>query len=65
MGTKTNDWGYVIVIICLAFLFVLILPVIGFMYMDIRQERIMIAYDLKRIEKLKKELENQKETTKE
>jgi hypothetical protein len=44
---------------------VLILPVIGFMYMDIRQERIMIAYDLKRIEKLKKELENQKETTKE
>lgn len=65
MGTKTNDWGYVIVIICLAFLFVLILPVIGFMYMDIRQERIMIAYDLKRIEKLKKELEKQKETTKE
>jgi len=33
--------------------------------MDIRQERIMIAYDLKRIEKLKKELEKQKETTKE
>jgi len=65
VGTKTNDWGYVIVIICLAFLFVLILPVIGFMYMDIRQERIMIAYDLKRIEKLKKELEKQKETTKE
>jgi len=33
----------------------------GFMYMDIRQERIMIATDLKRIEKLKKELETQKE----
>ena len=61
MGTKNNDWGYVIVIIFLAFLFVLILPVMGFMYMDIRQERIMIATDLKRIEKLKKELETKKE----
>ena len=61
MGTKNNDWGYVIVIIFLAFLFVLILPVMGFMYMDIRQERIMIATDLKKIEKLKKELETKKE----
>ena len=61
MGTKNNDWGYVIVIICLAFLFVLILPVMGFMYMDIRQDRIMIATDLKKIEKLKKELETKKE----
>jgi len=45
----------------LALLFVLVLPVIGFLYMDIRQERILIANDLKRIEKLKKELERQKE----
>jgi len=29
--------------------------------MDIHQERILIANDLKRIEKLKKELERQKE----
>jgi len=40
---------------------VLILPVIGFIYMDIHQERILIANDLKRIEKLKKELEREKE----
>ena len=62
MGNKSSEsWGYVITIIILALLFVLILPVIGIMYMDIHQERILIANDLKRIEKLKKELEAQKD----
>lgn len=62
MGNKSDGtWGYVITIIILALLFVLILPVLGFLYMDIQQERILIAHDLKRIEKLKKELEAQKE----
>jgi len=62
VGNKSSDtWGYVIIIIVLAVLFVLILPVIGIMYMDIHQERILIANDLKRIEKLKKELEAQKD----
>jgi len=62
VGNKSSDtWGYVVAIIILALLFVLVLPVIGFLYMDIRQERILIANDLKRIEKLKKELERQKE----
>jgi F0F1-type ATP synthase membrane subunit b/b' len=61
VGNKSNDWAYVITIIILALLFVLILPVLGFLYMDIRQERILIAHDLKRIERLKKEMEQQKE----
>lgn len=62
MGNKSSEsWGYVVTIIVLALLFVLILPVIGFIYMDIHQERILIANDLKRIEKLKKELEREKE----
>jgi len=62
VGNKSSEsWGYVITIIILALLFVLILPVIGIMYMDIHQERILIANDLKRIEKLKKELEAQKD----
>jgi F0F1-type ATP synthase membrane subunit b/b' len=65
VGNKTNDWGYVIIIVCLAFLFVLILPIIGFMYMDVRQQQLMIASDIRKIEKLKKELEKQKETSKE
>jgi len=51
----------VIVIVILCLLFVLILPVIGFMYMEIHQERILIANDIKRMEKLKKEFERQKE----
>ena len=62
MGNKSNEsWWYVITIIILALLFVLILPVIGIMYMDIHQERILISNDLKKIEKLKKELEREKE----
>jgi len=62
VGNKSSEsWGYVVAIIVLALLFVLILPVIGIMYMDIHQERILIANDLKRIEKLKKELEAQKD----
>ena len=62
MGNKSNEsWWHVITIIILALLFVLILPVIGIMYMDIHQERILISNDLKRIEKLKKELEREKE----
>jgi len=62
VGNKSDGtWGYVITIIILALLFVLILPILGFLYMDIQQERILIAHDLKRIEKLKKELEAQKE----
>ena len=62
MGNKSSDtWGYVIIIIVLAILFILILPVIGIMYMDIHQERILMAADLKRLEKLKKELETQRD----
>jgi len=62
VGNKSSEsWGYVITVIILALLFVLILPVIGLLYMDIHQERILIANDLKRIEKLKKELEAQKD----
>ena len=62
MGNKSSEsWGYVIVIIVLAFLFVLVLPVIGFMYMEVHQDRILMDANVKRIEKLKKELEREKE----
>jgi len=47
--------------VILALLFVLIIPVLGFMYMDIRQERILMESNIKRIEKLKKEIETEKE----
>lgn len=61
MGNKSNDWAYVITIIILALLFVLVLPVLGLLYMDVRQERILLQADIKRIEKLKKEMERQKD----
>ena len=62
MGTSSSEsWAYVLIIVILALLFVLIIPVLGFIYMDIRQERILIANDIKRMEKLKKEFERQKE----
>lgn len=61
MGNKSNDWAYVITIIILALLFVLVLPILGLLYMDVRQERILLQADIKRIEKLKKEMERQKE----
>jgi len=62
VGNKSSEsWQYVIIIIVLAFLFVLVLPVIGFLYMEIHQDRIIMESNIKRIEKLKKELELQKE----
>jgi len=62
VGNKSNEsWGYVIVIVVLAFLFVLVLPLIGFMYMEVHQDRILMDANVKRIEKLKKEMEQQKE----
>ena len=62
MGTSSSEsWAYVLIIVILALLFVLIIPVLGFMYMEIHQERILIANDIKRMEKLKKEFERQKE----
>jgi len=61
VGNKSNDWAYVITIIILALLFVLVLPILGLLYMDVRQERILLQADIKRIEKLKKEMERQKE----
>jgi len=65
VGNKNSDWAYVITIIILALLFVLILPVLGLLYMDVRQERILLQADIKRIEKLKKEFERQRDKSNE
>ena len=66
MGNKSSEsWGYVITIVVLAFLLVLVLPVLGFLYMEIHQDRIIMESNIKRIEKLKKEMERQKEKSEE
>jgi len=66
VGNKSSEsWGYVITIVVLAFLLVLVLPVLGFLYMEIHQDRIIMESNIKRIEKLKKEMERQKEKSEE
>jgi hypothetical protein len=49
----------------LALLFVLVLPVLGFLYIEIHQDRIIMESNIKRIEKLKKEIELEREKSKE
>lgn len=62
MGNRSDDtWGYVIAIICLAVIFVIALPVLGFMYMDMKTERMLMESNVRKIEKLKKEFELEKE----
>jgi len=51
----------VIIIVIMALLLVLILPVLGFLYMEIHQDRILMEANVKRIEKLKKEIEAERE----
>lgn len=62
MGNRSDDtWGYVIAIICLAVIFVIAIPVLGFMYMDMKTERMLMESNVRKIEKLKKEFELEKE----
>jgi len=62
VGNKSDDsWKYVIIIVIMALLLVLILPVLGFLYMEIHQDRILMEANVKRIEKLKKEIEAERE----
>jgi len=62
VGNRSDDtWGYVIAIICLAVIFVIALPVLGFMYMDMKTERMLMESNVRKIEKLKKEFELEKE----
>ena len=62
VGNQSGEsWGYVIAIIMLAVIFVIALPVLGFMYMDIKKESMLVESNVRKIEKLKKELEREKD----
>lgn len=62
MGNQSDEsWGYVIAIIVLAVIFVIALPIMGFMYMDIKKESMLIESNVRKIEKLKKEIEREKD----
>jgi hypothetical protein len=63
VGNSSGDdfpYGYLIFVIIIALLFVLILPVMGFMLMDMMENRREVQISLHKIEKLRKEIENEK-----
>jgi len=53
--------GFLIGLIVMMFVFVLILPLLGFMLMDINTARQEVRYEVKKIEKLRKEFEQEKD----
>tara|TARA_R110000868_G_scaffold3819_10_gene23621 strand:- start:23 stop:193 length:171 start_codon:yes stop_codon:yes gene_type:complete len=53
--------GFLIGLIIMMFVFVLILPLLGFMLMDINTARQEVRYEVKKIEKLRKEFEQEKD----
>jgi uncharacterized membrane protein YagU involved in acid resistance len=53
--------GFLIGLIIMMFVFVILLPVMGFMLMDINTARQEVHYEIKKIEKLRKEIEQEKD----
>jgi len=53
--------GFLIGLIVMMFVFVIILPLLGFMLMDINTARQEVRYEVKKIEKLRKEFEQEKD----
>jgi hypothetical protein len=53
--------GFLIGLIVMMFVFVIILPVIGFMLLDINTAKQQVQYEVKKIEKLRKEIEQEKD----
>lgn len=53
--------GYLIGLIIMMFIFVLMLPIMGFMLLDINTARQEVRYEVKKIEKLRKEIEQEKD----
>jgi hypothetical protein len=58
---QENKMGFLIGLIVMVFVFVIMLPVIGFMLMDINTVRQEVHYEVKKIEQLRKELEHEKD----
>jgi hypothetical protein len=53
--------GFLVGLIVMMFVFVIILPVIGFMLLDINTTKQQVQYEVKKIEKLRKEIEQEKD----
>ncbi len=58
---QEDKMGFLIGLIVMMAVFVIMLPVIGFMLMDINTARQEVRYEVKKIEKLRKEIEQEKD----
>lgn len=58
---QETSMGYLIGLIIMMFIFVLMLPIMGFMLLDINTARQEVHYEVKKIEKLRKEIEQEKD----
>jgi hypothetical protein len=58
---QEDKMGFLIGLIIMMFVFVIILPVMGFMLIDINTAKQEIRYEIKKNEKLRKELEQEKD----
>jgi hypothetical protein len=61
-NTRQEDkMGFLIGLIIMMFVFVILLPVMGFMLMDINTAKQEVRYEIKKIEKLRKDIEQEKD----
>ena len=58
---QEDKMGFLIGLIIMMFVFVIILPIMGFMLLDINTARQEVHYEVKKIEKLRKEIEQEKD----
>jgi hypothetical protein len=58
---QETSMGFLIGLIALVFVFVLILPILGFMLFDINAAKQEVRYEVQKVEQLRKQIEKDKE----
>lgn len=58
---QETSMGFLIGLIALVFVFVLILPILGFMLFDINAAKQEVRYEVQKVEQLRKQIEKEKE----
>ena len=58
---QEGSLGFLIGLIIMMFVFVLLLPLLGFMLMDINTAKQEVRYEVQKVEQLRKQLEKDKE----
>jgi hypothetical protein len=58
---QEDKMGFLIGLIIMMFVFIIMLPIMGFMLMDINTAKQEVHYEVKKIEQLRKEIEQEKD----